>query len=79
MNCYSVFDRNGRKIADCGNIRDAIALVEMDSTRTYRQVKYVNPQTVDVPHIRMADDLRLSAQQILPQSELEPFIPDYHD
>ena len=74
MNFYSVFDKYGKKIADCGSIRDAIALVEMDSTRTYRQVKYVNPQTVDIPHIRVADDLQLPAQQILPQSELEPFI-----
>ena len=74
MNYYSVFDKNGRKIADCGNIRDAISLVEMDPTRTYRQVKYVNPQTVNVPHIRLEDDLQLPAQQILPQSELEPFI-----
>ena len=74
MNFYSVFDKYGKKIADCGSIRDAIALVEMDSTRTYRQVKYVNPQTVDIPHIRVADDLQLPAQQILPKSELEPFI-----
>jgi hypothetical protein len=74
LNCYSVFDKYGKKIADCGSVLDAIALIEIDSTRTYRQVKYVNPQTVDVPHIRMADDLQLPAQQILPQSELEPFI-----
>jgi hypothetical protein len=74
LNYYSVFNKYGKKIADCGCILDAIALVEIDQTRTYRQVKYINPQTVDVPHIRMADDLRLPAQQILPQSELEPFI-----
>jgi hypothetical protein len=74
LNCYSVFDRYGKKIADCGWERDAILLVEMDPTRTYRQVKYVNPQTVDVPHVRMTDDFQLRAQQILPQSELEPFI-----
>ena len=74
MNYYSVFDKNGKKIADCASIQDAIMLVEFDSTRTYRQVKYLNPQTIDVPHIRMADDLQLPAQQILPQSELEPFI-----
>jgi len=74
LNYYSVFDRDGKKIADCGNIRDAISLVEMNPTRSYRQVRYVNPQTVDVPHIRLEDDLQLPAQQILPQSELEPFI-----
>ena len=74
MNYYSVFDKNGKKIADCANIQDAIMLVELNSTRTYRQIKYINPETVNVPHIRLADDLQLSVQQILSQSELEPFI-----
>lgn len=74
MNYYSVFDKNGKKIADCANIQDAIMLVELNSTRTYRQIKYINPETVNVPHIRLADDLQLTAQQILSQSELEPFI-----
>ena len=74
MNYYSAFDKNGKKIADCASIRDAIMLVEMDSTRTYRQVKHLNPETVNVPHVRLDDDLQLPSQQILPQSELEPFI-----
>ena len=74
MNYYSVFDKSGKKIADCANIQDAIMLVEFNPTRTYRQIKYINPETVNVPHIRLADDLQLAAQQILPQSELEPFI-----
>ena len=74
MNYYSVFDKNGKKIADCASIRDAIMLVEFDSTRTYRQVKCINPETVNVPYIRLEDDFQLPAQQILPQSELEPFL-----
>ena len=74
MNYYSVFDRNGKKIADCASIQDAAMLVEFDLTRTYRQVKYINPETVNVPHIRLEDDYQLPAQQILTQSELEPFI-----
>ena len=71
---YSVFDKNGKKIVDCASIQDAIMMVEFDSTRTYRQVKSLNPETVNVPHIRLDDDFQLPAQQILPQSELEPFI-----
>jgi len=74
LNYYSVFDKNGKKIADCSSIRDAIMLVEFDLTRTYRQVKHINPETINVPHVRLDDDLQLPAQQILPQSELEPFI-----
>ena len=74
MNYYSVYDKHGKKIADCGAIQDAIYLVQLDPTRTYRQVKNLNPETVNVPHIRLDDDLQLPAQQILPQSELEPII-----
>jgi hypothetical protein len=74
LNYYSVFDKNGNKIADCGHIRDAIMLVEFDSTRTYRQVKHLNPETINVPHVRLEDDLQLPSQQILPPTELEPFI-----
>ena len=74
MNYYSVFNKEGKKIADCSSIRDAIMLVEFDSTRTYRQVKHINPETINVPHIRLDDDFQLPAQQILPQSELQPFI-----
>ena len=71
---YSVFDSKGKKIADCGNIQDAITLVSFNPTRTYRQVKHLNPETVNVPHVRLDDDLQLPEQKILPQSELEPFI-----
>jgi hypothetical protein len=71
---YSVFDRDGKKIVDCNNIKDAIMLVEFDNTRTYRQMKHINPQTVNVPYIKLPDDLRLSEQKILIQCDLEPFI-----
>ncbi|NDG27113.1 MAG: hypothetical protein EB120_08060 [Proteobacteria bacterium] len=74
MNYYSVFDRDGKKIVDCNNIKDAIMMVELGENRTYRQIKNINPETVSVSCIKLADDLQLSEQKILPQSELEPFI-----
>jgi hypothetical protein len=74
LNYYSVFDKNGKKIADCASIRDVIMLIEFDPTRTYRQVKHLNPETVNVPYVSLEDDLQLSPQKILQQSELEPFI-----
>ena len=37
------------------------------------------PQTVDVPYVRVAPDFELPMQQNLPESQLEPFIPDFHD
>ena len=74
MNYYSVFDRDGKKIVDCNNIKDAIMMVELGENRTYRQMKHINPQTVNVPYIKLPDDLRLSEQKILSQCDLEPFI-----
>ena len=74
MNYYSVFDRDGKKIVDCNNIKDAIMMVELGEKRTYRQIKNINPETVNVSCIKLTDDLQLSEQKILPQSELEPFI-----
>ncbi len=71
---YSVFDRDGKKIVDCNHIKDAMMLVGFDNTRTYRQMKHINPQTVNVPYIELPDDLRLSEQKILNQCDLEPFI-----
>jgi hypothetical protein len=74
LNYYSVFDVKGTKIADCGSEKDAKMLADMVSGRTYRQIKLINPQTVSVAYTRLEDDKQLPAQQILPQSELEPFI-----
>ena len=74
MNYYSIFDRNGKKISDCSSIRDAIILVELGENRTYRQIKHINPQTVNVSCIKLADDLQLSEQKILAQSDCQPFI-----
>jgi len=74
LNYYSVFDKYGKKIADCGALIDAINLVNFDTSRTYRQVRYINPETINVAHIKLADDLQLPAQQILPQSDLELFV-----
>jgi len=74
LNYYSVFDRDGKKIVDCNNIKDALMMVELGENRTYRQMKHINPQTVNVPYIKLPDDLRLSEQKILSQCDLEPFI-----
>jgi hypothetical protein len=37
------------------------------------------PKTVDVPYVTVAPDFELPAQQILPDRQQEPFIPDFHD
>ena len=44
---YSVFDPTGKKIADCGSLRDATNLVGMRGEGHYYQYKPVY-QTVDI-------------------------------
>ena len=71
---WSVFDKDGNKIADCGWERDAVLLAKRRGG-TYRKIKLMAPQTIDVPHIVLAPDLQLPMQQILPESDLKPFDP----
>ena len=93
---YSVFDPDGKKIADCGIERDAVNL--MHTRNKYWDGHYFtfNPlpgEIIDVvSNNRLPSDgrwrkvdyvevngQRLDVQQQLPQSEQEPFIPDFHD
>ena len=84
---YSVFDPTGKKIADCGQERDAVNLIG-SRNRTwdghYYQYK-PHYQTVDVqpvdfklPSITIAGQT-IPIQQELPQDCQEPFISDFHD
>lgn len=69
---YSVFDKTGRKICDCGTIHDAIAMCSYDSTRTYRQVKIITERIVNISSYKLEDDKQLKEQKVLQQSELKP-------
>lgn len=71
---YSIFDRNGVKVLDCGSLQDAIAMCSLDTTRTYKQVKIIMDQVVNIPHQRMEDDKQLKGQNILPERQQEPFV-----
>ncbi len=69
---YSVFDKTGRKICDCGAIYDAIAMCSYDATRTYRQVKIITEKIINISSYKLEDDKQLKEQKVLQQSELEP-------
>lgn len=71
---YSVFNKNGNKICDTATIEDAILMCSFDSTRTYKQVKILLDQIVNVPSTRMEDDKQLKGQNVLPDRVAEPFI-----
>ena len=64
---------NGVPQMHCGKLRDAERLLEIypDATMTKIYLPH-SPRTVDVPHVRVAPDLELPMQQILPESQLEP-------
>ena len=64
---------NGIPQMHCGNIKDAERLLEMYPDATMEKIYLPHPpQTVDVPYVKVAPDLELPMQQILPESELEP-------
>ena len=64
---------NGVPQMHCGNIKDAERLLEMYPDSTIEKIHLPHPpQTVDVPYVKVAPDLELPMQQVLPQSELEP-------
>ena len=72
---FEVQDIEGYTYCQCGSEYDAQMICELNPGFTFT-IHFLPPppKTVNVPHIRLDDDLQLPAQQILPQSELEPFI-----
>jgi len=72
---FEVLDIEGNRYCQCGSEDDAQMMCKMHSGFTYTvHLLPPSPKTINVPHVRLDDDLQLPAQQILPQSELEPFI-----
>jgi hypothetical protein len=71
---YSVFDKNGKKICDTATIHDAMLMVSFEEGRTYKQIKILLDQVVNIPSTRMEDDNQLKAQNVLPESMAEPVI-----
>ena len=91
---YSVFDPTGKKIADCGSMKDAVTLVGRRGEGHYYQFKPIYG-TVEV---KLLERPKLPTKDIvvnmdggvggswkevvieqLPEDCQEPFIPDFHD
>jgi hypothetical protein len=71
---YEVRNEDGERYCHCGDISDVYRLLEANPHFTYEKFYLPHPpKTVDVPHFTVAPDLELPAQQILPESELQPF------
>jgi hypothetical protein len=71
---YSVFDKNGKKICDTATIQDAILMSSFVDGRTYRKVKVLLDQVVNIPSTRMDDDKQLKSQKVLPDRMAEPVV-----
>ena len=64
---------NGVPQMHCSRESDAINMCERYPGSEYTKIYLPHsPQTVDVPHVRVAPDLELPMQQVLPESELIP-------
>ena len=91
---YSVFDPTGKKIADCGSIKDAVNLIGTRGDGHYYQFKPIY-KTVEVKLlerpklptkdivVNMDGGVGGSSKEVviekLPEDCQEPFIPDFHD
>ena len=64
---------NGLEKVHCGTMKDVERMLEMHPDAIYSKILLPHPpETVDVPYVKVAPDLELPMQQILPESELEP-------
>ena len=69
---YEMTLPNGSK-RHCGTLRDVECILSIYPDAVYAKILLPHPpQTVDVPYVRVAPDLELPMQQILPESKLEP-------
>lgn len=71
---YSVFDKFGNKICDTATLTDALVMCSFDETRTYRQVKIIMDQVVNVPYIKMDGPRQLKSQNILSDRQAIPVV-----
>ena len=64
---------NGLEKVYCGTIKDVERMLEMYPDAINSKILLPHPpETVDVPYVKVAPDLELPMQQILPESQQEP-------
>lgn len=71
---YSVYDKNGRKICDTPSIQDALIMIDLGEGRTYRKIKILLDQVVNISSMRMADPKQLQEQKVLPDRVAIPVV-----
>ena len=68
---YYVATRGQDWSRHCGTLRDVESILGIYPDAVITQVFPRQPEVVDVPFVRVAPDLELPMQQILPESQLE--------
>jgi hypothetical protein len=71
---YSVYDKNGRKLCDSPSIQDTLMMVTLGEGRTYKKIKILIDQIVNISSMRMADPKQLQEQKVLPDRTAEPVV-----
>ena len=70
---FVVLNEDGSVLCHCGEERDAMDMVRLGQGRYYRIGHYPDPpKVVNVSSTELEKDKQLNAQQILPESELQP-------
>ena len=57
----------------CGTMKDVKCVMSNYPGSTVEKIYCPSPDTVDVPHIIVGEEQTLPMQQILPESDLQPF------
>lgn len=71
MTTFLVIDRrNGNQICECATLDDAVLVKEFEpGFREIQTRRILVDQVVNVPYVRLEDDLRLQPQLILDKSD----------
>jgi len=70
---FEVRNLDGNRYVQCGMEQDAKNICKMYPGFTYEKIYLPHPpKTIDVLHVRVAPDLELPAQNILPDIQQQP-------
>ena len=74
---YELRNTSNELVRCCGSATDVKKILYLFPDCTYHKVYYNIPDTVDVSHVNIGEELTLPSQRILPESESQPFNPNY--
>lgn len=82
---YAVYNSQSVQVCQCGSLEDAIMMVKFEEGRTFRKLRFLKDQVIDVTATvdgqlpgqlglpKGTDQVSGSQQEVLPQNESVPF------